>query len=102
MFEVYFCHALLAHIIIKIFVRFLMAHTTHWNTHVHIWRRHRTHTHTHKHGGRPEVAVNLVSAFSHPGPSFLKDQEQWAACSARGPSEVNCPSLVRDVHHFLS
>ena len=23
-----------------------MAHTTHWNTHVHIWRRHRTHTHT--------------------------------------------------------
>ena len=33
--------------IIKTFVRFLMAHTTHWNTHVHIWRRHRTHTHTH-------------------------------------------------------
>src|SRR4029434_10377575 len=31
------------------FVRFLMAHTTHWNTHVHIWRRHRTHTHTHTH-----------------------------------------------------
>src|SRR4029434_8172486 len=29
------------------FVRFLMAHTTHCNTHVHIWRRHRTHTHTH-------------------------------------------------------
>src|SRR4029434_1177186 len=21
-----------------------MAHTTHWNTHVHIWRQHRTHT----------------------------------------------------------
>src|SRR4029434_2461200 len=39
--------------IIKTFVRFLMAHTTHWNTHVHIWRRH---------------AVNLFSAFSHPGP----------------------------------
>src|SRR4029434_7419261 len=33
-------------IIINTFVRFLMAHTTHWNTHVHIWRRHRTHTHT--------------------------------------------------------
>ena len=32
-------------IIIKTFVRFLMAHTTHWNTHVHIWRPHRTHTH---------------------------------------------------------
>src|SRR4029434_9421718 len=27
-------------------------------------------------------------------------QEQWAACSARGPSEVNCPSLVRDGHVF--
>src|SRR4029434_10127591 len=53
--------------------RFLMAHTTHWNTHVHIWRRHRTHTHTHTHAGRPEVAVNLFSAFSHPVPSFLKD-----------------------------
>src|SRR4029434_7326762 len=32
-----------------------------------------THTHTHTHAGRPEVAVNLFSAFSHPGPSFLKD-----------------------------
>ena len=30
-------------------------------------------THTHTHAGRPEVAVNLFSAFSHPGPSFLKD-----------------------------
>ena len=57
--------------IIKTFVRFLMAHTTHWNTHVHIWRRHRTHTHTH--AGKPEVVVNLFSAFSHPGLSFLKD-----------------------------
>src|SRR4029434_382499 len=36
-------HALV-HMQIKTFVRFLMAHTTHWNTHVHIWRRHRTHT----------------------------------------------------------
>ena len=42
-----------------------MAHTTHWNTHVHIWR--------HTHAGKPEVAVNLISAFSHPGLSFLKD-----------------------------
>ena len=32
-----------------------------------------THTHTHTHAGRPEVAVNLFSAFSHPGPSFLKE-----------------------------
>ena len=39
-------------LIIKTFVRFLMAHTTHWNTHVHIWRRHRTHTHTHTHTRR--------------------------------------------------
>src|SRR4029434_1126674 len=54
-------------LIIKTFVRFLMAHTTHWNTHVHIWRRHRTHTH------RREVTVNLSSAFSHPGLSLLQD-----------------------------
>ena len=52
--------ALPGYIIIKTFVRFLMAHTTHWNTHLHIWRRHRTHTHA----GRPEIAVNLVSAIS--------------------------------------
>src|SRR4029434_3752829 len=31
-------------------------------------------------------------------PSSRTPQEQWAACSARGPSEVNCPSLVRDGH----
>src|SRR4029434_4738452 len=53
--------------IIKTFVRFLMAYTTPWNTHVHIWRRHRTHTHA----GRHEIAVNLVSAFSHPGLSRI-------------------------------
>src|SRR4029434_6573066 len=54
------------------------------------------------HAGKPEVAVNLFSAFPHPGLSFLKDppRKQWAACSARGPSEVNCPSLVRDGHVF--
>src|SRR4029434_9467086 len=33
-------------------------------------------------------------------PSSRTAQEQWAACSARGPSEVNCPSLVRDGHVF--
>src|SRR4029434_3234576 len=65
--------------------RFLMAHTTHWNTHVHIWRRHRTHTHA----GKPEVAVNLFSAFLPswtvlpPGPSRSSGQ----LLSARGPSE---------------
>src|SRR4029434_845110 len=26
--------------------------------------------HTHTHAGKPEIAVNLVSAFSHPGLSF--------------------------------
>src|SRR4029434_9040023 len=26
-----------------------------------------------------------------PSPSSRTPQEQWAACSARGPSEVNCP-----------
>src|SRR4029434_5870456 len=47
-------------------------------------------------------AVNLFSAFSHPGPSFLKDPPRSSGqlCSARGPSEVNCPSLVRDGHEF--
>src|SRR4029434_4407853 len=33
-------------------------------------------------------------------PSSRTPQEQWAACSARRPSEVNCPSLVRDGHVF--
>ena len=27
--------------------------------------------HTHTHAGKPEIAVNLFSAFSHPGLSFL-------------------------------
>src|SRR4029434_3386826 len=57
-----------------------MAHTTHWNTHVHIWRQHRTHTHA----GRPEVTVNLFSAFSHAGASFLKDSP-GAVCSLKRP-----------------
>src|SRR4029434_870018 len=34
-------------------------------------------------------------------PSSRTPQEQWAARSARGPSEVNCPSLVRDGMFFL-
>ena len=39
-------------IIIKTFVRFLMAHTTHWNTHVLYMEATRTHyTHTHAHAG---------------------------------------------------
>src|SRR4029434_5894907 len=54
-------------IIIKTFVRFLMAHTTHTC----IYGGDTGHTHTH--ADRPEVVVNLFSAFSHPGPSFLKD-----------------------------
>src|SRR4029434_3684490 len=33
-------------------------------------------------------------------PSSRTPQEQWAACNAQGPSEVNCPSLVRDGHVF--
>src|SRR4029434_10723215 len=86
-------------IIIKTFVRFLMAHTTHWNTHVHIWRRHRTHTHT-------QVGLRCRSEFIFcffpilDCPSSRTPQEQCAACSARGPSEVNRPSLVRDGHVF--
>src|SRR4029434_284771 len=83
-------------IIIKCFVRFLMAYMTHWNTHVHIWRRHRTHTHTRTRTRRPEVAVNLFSAFFlswtvlPPGPPRSSGQ----LVSARGPSEPS--ALVRD------
>ena len=47
-----------------------MAHTTHWNTDGHIWRRHRTHTHTQV-GLRSRWIYFLL--FPHPGPSFLKD-----------------------------
>src|SRR4029434_4921388 len=66
---------------IKTFVRFLMAHTTHWNTHVHIWRRHRTHIHTH--AGRAEVAVNLFfPILDRPSSRIL--QEQWAALQRPG------------------
>src|SRR4029434_5385697 len=35
-------------------------------------------------------------------PASRIPQEQWAACSARRPSEVNCPSLVRDGHVFCN
>ena len=45
---------------------------------------------THTPAGKPEIAVNLVSAFSHPGLSFLKDP----------PGAVGCPSLIRDGHVF--
>ena len=47
-------------------------------------------THTHTHTRRPEVAVNLASAFSHPGLSFLQDpRSSGQLLSARGPGEVN-------------
>src|SRR4029434_10807956 len=74
--------------IIKTFVRFLMAYTTPWNTHVHIWRRHRTHTHA----GRHEVAVNLFSAFSHPGPSFFKDPPGAVGSFSAPGDQLNRPS----------
>src|SRR4029434_3578046 len=55
----------------------------------------------HSHTRSLEVAVNLASAFSHPGLSFLQDpRSSGQLCSARGPSEVNCPSLVRGGHEF--
>ena len=42
------------------------------------------------HTRRPEIAVNLVSAFSHPGLSFLQDpRSSGQLLSARGPGEVN-------------
>src|SRR4029434_11064100 len=56
------------------FSQFFYCHKRHTATQTCIlWKRHRTHTHTNTRAGRPEVAVNLFSAFSHPGPSFLKD-----------------------------
>src|SRR4029434_5132874 len=88
--------------LIKTFVRFLMAHTTHWNTHVHIWRRHRTHTPTHTQVGLRSRCIYFLLFPILERPSSRTPQEQWAACSARGPSEVNCPSLVRDGHVFCS
>src|SRR4029434_6145674 len=44
---------------------------------------------THTHTRRPKVAVNLLSAFSHPGPSFLQDPPRSSGqlLSARGPSQ---------------
>src|SRR4029434_3530834 len=57
-----------------------------------------THTHTHTHAGRGEFIFCFFPSWTvlPQGPP----QEQWAACSARGPSEVNCPCLVRDGHVF--
>src|SRR4029434_5003462 len=85
-------------LIIKTFVRFLMAHTTHWNTHIYGGDT----GHTHTHAGRPEVAVNLFSAFFPSWTVLLQGPPRSSGqlCSARGPSEVNCPSLVRDGHEF--
>ena len=77
-----------------------MAHTTHWNTHVHIWMRHRTHTHTHTQVSLRSRGIYFLLFPILDCPSSRTPQEQWAACSAREPSEVNCPSLVRDGHVF--
>src|SRR4029434_3627491 len=67
-------------------VKTLITQATHCSTHVNTWKRHRTHTHTR----RPEVVVNLVSAFSHPGLSFLEDlRSSGQLLSPRGPGEGN-------------
>src|SRR4029434_840107 len=88
------------------FVRFLMAHTTHWNTHVHIWRRHRTHTHTHTHADEVTGEICLLP-LTHPGVLVLPQgsQEQWAAffsAGARGPGQVFSPIMVWRVTFFCS
>ena len=44
-----------------------MAHMTHTRAYMEATQD------THTHAGKPEVAVNLFSAFSHPGLSLLKD-----------------------------
>src|SRR4029434_5337859 len=80
-------------------VSLLWSHTTHNITHVHFLGGDTGHTHTHAcRRGRSEICPLHLSL---PGLSFLQgSQEQWAGCGARGPSEVNCPSLVRDGHVF--
>src|SRR4029434_9137384 len=53
------------------------------------------HTHTNTRAGRPEVAVNLFSAF-FPSWTVLPQgppRSSGQLCSARGPSEVNRPSF---------
>ena len=46
-----------------------MAHTTHWNTHVNICRRHRTHTHTHTQAwGHGEFILCLFPSWNVPPP----------------------------------
>src|SRR4029434_7181641 len=54
------------------------------------------HTRTHA----DEVAGEIcLLPLTHPGILVLP-QGSGQLCSARGPSEVNCPSLVRDGHEF--
>src|SRR4029434_7685276 len=82
---VLFCHVII--IIIKTFVSFFIARTTHSNTHVlyiYIWRRpgHTTHTR------RPEVAVNLT----HPGSSLLQDPPGAVGSFSAPGDQVNRPS----------
>src|SRR4029434_8116829 len=67
------------------------------------WIKH-THTHTHTRSHTP-VSVRCIYSLPFPileRPSSRTPQEQWAACKRRGPSGVNCPSLVRDGHVFCS
>ena len=95
-------------IIIIIIVR-LYSHKRHTATHTWIHGSDKGHTR------RPEVVVILVSAFSHPGLSFLQDpRSSGQLLSARGPGEVTrlswswtdkecsslCPPL--SVHLLLS
>src|SRR4029434_7422142 len=64
-------------------------------------RRGHTHTHTHTHTsslhklssgrGRPEVAVNLISAFSHPASSFLKDPPGAVGSFSAPGDQLNRP-----------
>src|SRR4029434_3802939 len=56
------------------------------------------HTHTHTHAGRGEFIFCFFPSWTvlPQGPPRSSGQ----LCSARGPSEVNCPSLVRDGHEF--
>src|SRR4029434_6366943 len=83
--------------LIKTFVRFFNGtHDTLEHTRAYMEATQDTHTHTHT---QLSCSSDLIYFLLFPildCPSSRTPQEQWAACSARGPSEVNCPSLVRD------
>src|SRR4029434_5480 len=75
-------------IIIKTFVRFLIAHTTHWDTHVHIWRRHRTHTHTRTSLFTQNLTQSPETFFRFPITVWRQKDKQSGTCSREQNSNL--------------